>query len=366
MTPSTPQHYGGGSITPTAAGTFRASVYHAYRDLRKTCRTLDDAKAWIDSTVFTCSSERRPLDYHQTRDALQAMHLLPQGVTLTDAARFFASRHAPSASISVSDAVQQYRAECSKAGLRPRSLYAISSTLSRLTDVHGKESLTSIRPDNLLAILSPYTGRTRDYYRRTWSAFFSWAVRMSYADGNPCLAIPRPRTDQTMPEILTVAQSQRLLRSAAQNCDALVPYIATGLFAGLRAVELQRIDWRSIDAAKIHIGPDVAKTRQQRYVDISPNLRRWLDPFRARAGRLAPWSHKKLHEKLIDVRSAARIPTWPHNAMRHSFGTYHLALHQDAPATALQLGHRGIEVLFTHYRALATRAQGKAYFSIRP
>jgi hypothetical protein len=59
--------------------------------------------------------------------------------------------------------------------------------------------------------------------------------------------------------------------------------------------------------------------------------------------------------------------TWPINGMRHSFGTYHYALHGDATKTAKELGHKeGDQVLFDHYRALATKAQGEAYFGILP
>ena len=58
---------------------------------------------------------------------------------------------------------------------------------------------------------------------------------------------------------------------------------------------------------------------------------------------------------------------WKKNAMRHSFGSYHFALHGDSILTSNELGHQqGDTVLFSHYRALTTKDQGKAYFRIVP
>lgn len=45
---------------------------------------------------------------------------------------------------------------------------------------------------------------------------------------------------------------------------------------------------------------------------------------------------------------ATRYP--PHNAMRHSFATYHVALKRDFHDTSLIMSHRGTSILFKHYR----------------
>ena len=54
--------------------------------------------------------------------------------------------------------------------------------------------------------------------------------------------------------------------------------------------------------------------------------------------------------------------------MRHSFGTYHFALHGNSIKTSHEMGHKtgGHEVLFEHYRSLATNADAKAFFDLRP
>ncbi len=53
--------------------------------------------------------------------------------------------------------------------------------------------------------------------------------------------------------------------------------------------------------------------------------------------------------------------------MRHSFGSYPYALHGNPLETSRLLGHKASDqVLFDHYRALATKAQAEAYFAITP
>ena len=58
--------------------------------------------------------------------------------------------------------------------------------------------------------------------------------------------------------------------------------------------------------------------------------------------------------------------SWPPNALRHSFASYHLAHHQDAAKTALQLGHTESRTLFAHYRELVKPADAKLYWRIFP
>jgi integrase len=53
-------------------------------------------------------------------------------------------------------------------------------------------------------------------------------------------------------------------------------------------------------------------------------------------------------------------------ALRHGFASYHLATFQDAPATALQLGHTNTAMLYGHYREVVTPETAQAYWSILP
>ena len=65
------------------------------------------------------------------------------------------------------------------------------------------------------------------------------------------------------------------------------------------------------------------------------------------------------------VYTAAGI-YFPHNAGRHSFSTYHVALYGDASKTATLLTHRGVNMLYDHYRGNAEKEESEKYFSIVP
>jgi hypothetical protein len=75
----------------------------------------------------------------------------------------------------------------------------------------------------------------------------------------------------------------------------------------------------------------------------------------------------KNHRKLVELsRDQAGIKKWPKNAMRHSFASYHFELHGDSKKTSNELGHRGEDLLFSHYRSLTKKSSGIKYFAISP
>ncbi len=63
---------------------------------------------------------------------------------------------------------------------------------------------------------------------------------------------------------------------------------------------------------------------------------------------------------------AMRFDGWPKDVARHCFGTYHLAKFRNIQETALEMGHTGVNMLFEHYRGLATKEQGEEFFEIVP
>lgn len=206
--------------------------------------------------------------------------------------------------------------------------------------------------------------QTRANHRRLLHNFFSYAKGRGYCDENPVSRAAKVKLVRKAPGILAPAAAAALLASCSAE---IVPAVAIGLFAGLRTAEIARLDWQEIDMKRgfIEITAENAKSSQRRLVTITPNLRAWLLPCAKLSGpvRLSEERHKIRFET---ARTDAGISDWPNNAARHSFASYHLALHQDAAKTALQLGHANTAVLFQHYRELARPEDGEAYFKITP
>ena len=82
-----------------------------------------------------------------------------------------------------------------------------------------------------------------------------------------------------------------------------------------------------------------------------------------RKGPIVPSGFRKRFDQ---VRAAAGIEEWPVNAMRHSAGSYHYAMHEDAAKTAAFLGHAQDGVLFRHYRALTRKKDAEQFYSLLP
>ena len=89
----------------------------------------------------------------------------------------------------------------------------------------------------------------------------------------------------------------------------------------------------------------------------------WLLRCSKRIGAISPTGFRKRFDKL---KAAAGIVHWPANALRHSTGSYHFAMHEDSAQTAAMLGHTQDSVLFKHYRALTKKADAKSFFSFTP
>ena len=61
----------------------------------------------------------------------------------------------------------------------------------------------------------------------------------------------------------------------------------------------------------------------------------------------------------------AKINPWPHNAMRHSFGSYFLGKTKDENRTASEMGNSP-SVVVRHYRAVVKDADVAEYWRITP
>lgn len=167
-----------------------------------------------------------------------------------------------------------------------------------------------------------------------------------------------------MPEVLTVREVRRLIGAVRRIDERMIPYIVIGLFCGLRPEnELRNLDWRDIDLERktLLVQPASAKKRRLRYVDLADNLIEFLAPYAVEEG---PLYFSRYKFRLAVARAKLK---WTRDVMRHTYASYHLARHQNAAATALQLGHHGdTTVLFAHYRNLIHREDAATFWQLRP
>ena len=116
----------------------------------------------------------------------------------------------------------------------------------------------------------------------------------------------------------------------------------------------------------IHVKPETSKRRRSRFVDISDNLLAWLLEYRKLSGRVAP-SPRLFRRMRKEILKAAGMKNWTPDITRHTFATYHYAMHKNIDDLQAQMGHTGdADVLCNHYKNHATKAEAAKFWAIVP
>jgi integrase len=344
-----------------------------YREAGKRKRTFFETKGEAQAFADQKNIERKNagLDGEKITAKLREMavecaeRLAKFGKTLADATEFLVAHlQAAERSCTAEQLVRELLAAKVKAAGK-RHLRDIKLRLGRFAlAFHGRTiaEITEAEVDDWLHSLE-VGPQTRNHYRAMLVMAFNFAMRRKYATSNPAVGAPKAKVVGKPPGILTVEQAAGLLTFSKPE---IIPYIAIGLFAGLRRAELERLDWKEIDfeAGLIEVKAEKSKTAQRRFVPIQPNLRAWLLPERRLKGNVFPENN---FEELFDLaRAQAKIEEWPPNALRHSFASYHLAHFKNAADTALQMGHQSAGMTFAHYRELVRPKEAERYWNIMP
>jgi len=204
---------------------------------------------------------------------------------------------------------------------------------------------------------------TRNSMLRCIKVFFSFAKAHAFLPAQEASAadlVAMVKTGDTTAEIFQPDQMQKLLLAAPAH---LIPLLAIGGFAGLRAAEMERLDWSAVDLSRrfITLRADQAKTASRRIIPISENLVRWLEAV-PHEGKIV--SDHDFYRQARDLAEEQGIG-WPRNVLRHSFISYRVASTQDVNKVALEAGNSSA-VIFKHYRELVTEEAAQEWFSILP
>lgn len=300
-------------------------------------------------------------------EAAKAIEVLkPYGVTITDAVNHYvktvlAYRNAPP----ISEIVTRMVAEAENNKRRDRTVRELRERMKRFAQTFGTRQISSLSVEEVKDYLDDPTlaAQTRIHNATKISQLFNFAIRNGWADTNPVKNITRPSIDDSAPGILTPDQAANLLAHAEKY--QLLPYVAIGLFAGLRSAELDRLEWSAVKLTErcIIVVAEIAKRRSRRVVEINDTLAQWLTLCAKPSGKVVPIYN--LGRSVQTLATAAGIKEWPHNALRHSFASYHLAKYGDATKTSFQMGNDPVMV-HNHYKGLVTNGDVERFWNLRP
>jgi integrase len=297
-----------------------------------------------------------------------AEELAEFGKTIRDATDFYVHYlRDTERSISVSALIDEYLVGQLRLSRSKKHIEDLRQRLGRFKESFGYRPLRTVRTNEIDTWLHELkvSAQSVNNYRSRLAALFSYGLKREYVDRNPVVSIEKIKVVDKAPEIFTPEQIQTLLDKAPVK---LLSVLAVGAFAGLRSAELLRLEWESIDLSRglINVSPSKSETAKRRLIQIAPNLAEWLRPYTGRSGKIFPYSHRWYHLSVDLLRKAIGLTEWPNNGLRHSFASYHLAKHQNAPQLALEMGHTTPRTIFDNYREVVTPEEAERYWNIRP
>lgn len=313
-----------------------------------------------------------------TMDAIKAQSIMQRfdGVTLTQAAQFYAKHHdeaakCPSMAVAFAESIER-RGNLSAAYLRD-----MRSLEKRLPESFMAMNIYEITGRDISAALDHATGGTtmwRNAYR-TVRAIFGDQVKSGTIKTNPCANVHQPKTrSQDEVTIFTPKQCRDIFNACqvyqdgiSRDCRDCVAAFALLIFAGIRPAELTRLTWGNVNLKTgfIRLSGAVTKTGRTRNAHISDTLRAWLEtvPKVEREGRIIPSDWRR---KSARVRRAAGINGHEYqDAPRHTFGSFTVALEGIEYVRAV-MGHGFTATFERHYNNAVTIQQAREYMAILP
>jgi integrase len=362
---------------------WQLTIYAAGKRSRTFHETEAEAQtAWTDH----CRKKKRfgtdgaTISPDESREFTEARRIIPN-VDLRDAARFYLLHH-PTGSVAstVADSYAEFIAAQESRGLSKRHLSGLRHHVGLFAESAHTRQIRSITGNAVLDWLAglPLDARTVSNYYGSLCNFFNWCERRGLVSSAPTASIhegdlprlrPKPKT------VLTVDQCAAMMAWIDEHAPKYAPWHALQLFAGIRRAEVSRMQWDWIDLEKQIItlpgwtegGDRVVKTGDDWALhDLPVNLWGWLAKYQD-TGKIAVPGNDTVKDWRGTDFPTIGIPSWPKNAMRHSFCTMLMSLHGDAAKVATWSRHTNASQLYKSYVAkLVSREEAERFVEILP
>ncbi len=258
--------------------------------------------------------------------------------------------------VTIEALAEKFRADRVRLNLRPATTKADRNALALAVRTWAGRRAASITPEECKTLLA----RHGFYAARRIRAMWLWAIREGLLTVDPWARVfVRRRDGEKIIRYLAPADAHRYFAAVDPAYRAA---IALGLWAGVRPVEISRLDW-----AQIHVGErrlkiiaSAGKTGA-RVIEGVPGI---LWDVLASAAK-EPGPIVRSYEAMIRARRRAALASGVElsaDIFRHSFATYYVALRGDPGPAAKVLGHADLKMLRAHYDGVETKQNALAYF----
>ncbi|RFC52236.1 MAG: Integrase [Verrucomicrobia bacterium] len=274
---------------------------------------------------------------------------------------------AAQSTITVTEAIRQRLEDAERRKLSPRHQADLKSRLARFATAFGMRPLSAVTVDDLSHWLHGLgvAPKTWENYSLALGSVFSLALDRGQIPANPASKLKAPKAAPSDPAILTPQQASALLAVAD---PAILPLLVLQAFCGVRRAESERLTWGEIKLEGkepfVELTSAVTKTNRRRNPPIPKNAVAWLRTCRGLPGASLEIS-LSAYRRHLEAASAAAGIDWSENLLRHSFGTYRLAVTKNAAQVAEEMGNSP-GVVHSHYQNTTSRENARAWFNIMP
>lgn len=319
---------------------------------------------------------------------------LPENVSLKEVVDSYLKRHPiglPQKTVrQIVDELVEAKTKSGKSEIYTKELkrrlgkFADTFVAHRLSTISGKQIEDFIRSPKLVGqkkgqqVSRVLSGRTQNNVRQLINTLCKFAIKRGYLpkDHDEMSGVEKVSADSGDIEVFTPAELRQLFaaceatvteRGKQRTREDMIPYLAIAAFCGLRAAEIQRLDWAQVNLTGperfVEVKAANAKTGSRRTVPIPDNCLAWLTRYAKPAGPVAKFERTD-KQLFIYLAGKAGVP-WKHNGLRHSFISYRVAETKNVHQTSLEAGNSP-QMIFQHYRQLVTETAAKEWFSITP
>lgn len=262
------------------------------------------------------------------------------------------------------DLIWAYERDSRRRGLQPTTIASHNAFLRRFAGrVAG--GMLDATPDDVERFLDAYQlGATARYqYISGLHAFFDWARRAGYGNGDPTIDIIRPKLPKRLPRPISNADLGVALEMASARVRSI---LVLGAFQGMRCIEIARLCREDVlDGNEPPVVVAYGKGAKDRVIPLHPDtlsaLRLLPMPkagpvFRlddgtgrqARAHNIGQWANRYLEELGIDATM---------HCLRHWFGTHiYRTSGYDLLMVADLMGHASVDTSMIYARFDRARA----------
>jgi len=287
-----------------------------------------------------------------------------------------------------------------KQGRRPAYTSDLKSRCLRFIETLPPDlPAKSIMPEHIQAHLNDLPGEMtqRDNQYRNLGAWLRWATHHGWIGSDPMPRKVRGKAAKiTKGEavILSPDKARSLLEATILSNENktvpcgldVMPFVALSLFAGIRPAEFRKrvydkkgkpkvlnLDWSDITPEGIRISAELSKTGLARVIPLHETLKRWIEfHFLWRKTNTGPVLPSRWREtwdgwrKKYWVDQQGEEIKWNADQLRHSFGSYRLAIVKNAGQVALEMGNSPDIVLKHYWRWNTLEDEAEEFWGLHP